>query len=752
MKHEFIFTLILFTALVTACTDSDTITDKSAMPGFRVRSDFAAALNFDSGWAGNLNENVTVVADQPFRIRFEMEGSSASTGDQQFRLEYRRNKGSWINVESHDFPHPLREIAMDFKDYEAGVEPAGWTVVEGNATEWGIAPVDQQTVLRVSADKSLLVALYNPPWEVTDVEIRFRLAPDNLGGITFLMGYIDADNQCLIRLDPSASSIRLVQKINGAEKTLANATTEIPVEQWLDIEIQSEGEEIEVNFQNDLLELDAPLEAEILLTHPGFQVPANNGVDFQQLTFAGEAKTPRISIVSCPAYKHGMATRDLLHGSANPFRAGTGINLADHTPKWNGTSAHGEFEWPLVIRRFADRAMLNNDGDTFELRMVDATGASVHNQINPLLSLTIPPGHVGGTYIENPGRIGPWKASNGDLYFMIEPSETDNLFMMIKSTDNGRTWQEIDAANRPVTDDLESVDSRLVGDTIHILHQITESARYHAFRTSDHPTHPDTWVIRDELAGTTEAVAQTATMVVRSDGSIVAFYLGPAKIHYSIRSVAGSWSPLKTMDSDIPPDQAGPQAVLGANGIIHLAYYGTDGTIWYRRFLPDGTLTPRDQIDKEAGMSRAEFGAVLPLVYIPQRNEVVIIYRLATGHLYERRILNDGSVTEAVRVTDRKVVTDAVDSQQAGADAVLDGETIHVLFIDESSRSIYHTHDRKGWQPPTLLVDNIRASWVRGNVYTRNDGVRVYGYVYDAGSDGGAGMNRFDEIVLNSKE
>jgi hypothetical protein len=36
-------------------------------------------------------------------------------------------------------------------------------------------------------------------------------------------------------------------------------------------------------------------------------------------------------------------------------------------------------------------------------------------------------------------------------------------------------------------------------------------------------------------------------------------------------------------------------------------------------------------------------------------------------------------------------------------------------------------------------------------VYTRKDGARVYGCVYDAGSDGGAGMNRFVEFVLSSQ-
>lgn len=125
--------------------------------------------------------------------------------------------------------------------------------------------------------------------------------------------------------------------------------------------------------------------------------------------------------------------------------------------------------------------------------------------------LTVPDGHLGGTFVETPGRIGPWQAGNGDLYFIMEPSETDNRFMMMKSADGGKTWREVDGANRPETGDLESVDSRQVGDSIHIIHQVTHSVRYHVFNTSDHPNEPDRWSVRDEVAATATAIAQMAT-------------------------------------------------------------------------------------------------------------------------------------------------------------------------------------------------------------------------------------------------
>ena len=572
MKYSLILALFLI-SIFTGCGVDPEQVSEAGQSAFRVRSDFTAALNSDQGWAGALNENVAIYADQPFRVRFEVELPPESTGRRQFRLQFRRNAGDWTGVEAHDFPHP------------------------------------------------------------------------------------DED----------------------------------------------------------------------------------------------DSKTPRVSIVSCSAYENGASTTDLLTGSAAGFQEGAGVNLADRTPSWAGAGSHGEFEWALVVRRFADGAVTNDEDDTFEFRMVEAGGALMGAYLNPVLRFAIPPGHVGGTFVETPGRIGPWQATNGDLYFIMEPAETDNLFMMIKSTDNGRTWREVDGANRPPTDDLEAVDGRQVGDTIHILHQVSRSTRYHEFRTSDHPSQPDSWAVGGELVANVEPVAQAAALVVRSDGSFVAFYVGPTKVHYNLRSPAGIWGTDSVIDSAGAPNLAGPQAVLGANDTVHLAYYGTDGTLWYRRLMSDSTLTDRQQLASGVGTTRAEYGAVLPLLFIPETNTVVIIYRLASGRLWERRIVNDGPPTSAVRVTDRNVVRHAVDSQQPGADAVLDGNTVRVLFIEETSRSIFSTHDNGGWQPSALRVDNILGSWIRGNVYTSPDGLKVYGFIYDAGSDGGAGMNRFGEILLSDQ-
>lgn len=533
---------------------------------FRVRTDFSSGLNESRGWAGGVNESVTVYADQPFRIRFEVE----APGGQAMGLQYRRNEGDWTDVEVSDFPYP-------------------------------------------------------------------------------------------------------------------------------------------------------------------------------------DSISPRVSIVSTTAYEPGEPTDDLLDGSGVPFRAGEGINLTAKTIAPFEGRVQTEWEWPLVIRRFADGAVTNNEGDVFAFRMVIGDGVPFSADLIPSLLLSIPPGHLGGTFVETPGRIGPWQATNGDLYFIMEPTETDNVLMMVKSDDGGATWAEVDGAHRPVADDLEGVASTHLNGVIHILHQTSDRVWYHAFHTADHPSTSDAWAITDEeAAAPEEPPTQVAALAARSDGSLVGVYGGPQKIHYKTRSASGAWSDEVVLDTNDEWVLSGPQVATGQHNEVHLAYTASDGTAWYRTLLPDGMPTARQLVSRGLGSSEYDVGSILPLVIIPESNTVSILYRLESGMLWERRRFNDGSFSEPVQVSDQVVIQNAVDSDQTGADAITFGERVHVLFIEAETGFIYSTQaDKQGnWKPATLHIGSVDAQWIRGALRVRSDGSSSYAYVYDAGSNGGSGMNRFNEVVL----
>ena len=722
-------------------------------PGFRVRADVAAALDADAGWAAGPDEAATVLADRPFRLRMELEPAAAGAPPRALALEMRRNDGAWTRVEAHDFPYPQRALELGFDDAAPGSTPAGWRVAAGAAASLAVVADDDGHALRLLAGEEEAIALLALPWatEAVSFSAELRLPERGQGPAGLVVGVIDARNHWRLVLDADAGAVQVSRFVDGVETVLDRRSAGLMPGAWEEVEVAVEDGQLLVGVGDDALAFALPVGDAVPMTDVGLVVAAGGTLLLRAGELEAPPSSPRASIIASAAFEDGAASADLLRGARTPFAGSIGASLSERValPAWRTAGSHVEVEWPLVIRRFADGALTSEDGDAFAFRAVDAdTGAPLRGPV-ATLTLDVPDGHLGGTFVETPGRIGPWQARNGDLYVVMEPAESDNKFMVVKSSDGGRTWREVDGAHRPATGDLESVDGRLLGDTLHLIHQVSEATFHHAFRTADHPTQPDTWAITDAPVNATVARTQMASLVARPDGSLVAFHLGDT-IGYAIRTPEGAWGAETVIGgNDGTPRLAGPQAVLGARGEVHLAYTREDGTAWHRRLLPDGTLTAPQLLASGMDTREEGFGAVLPPAYLAGSDTVVIVFQHADGTLWERRVRGDALPTPAVQVAPRAVVRSPVDSQQPGADVVADGDTVRVLYIDAEDRDIYATsHHAGGWQPAVRVVPDVDAAWVRGTILRRADGARVHGFVYDAGSNGGAGFNRYGELTL----
>ena len=719
--------------------------DSATIAAFRVRGDNAAPLNASTGWLAGQNEQAQVEADRPFRLRME---AAAIAREANLALEYRRNGEEWTRLEAHDFPYPKREVALDFVGLDAGEAAPGWRVFEGTSGELLVSWEGTEALLSGNGGDTGLTALYALPWPASpDFALAARLRISGASdGFDLLFAYRDPANHDLLRIDP-AGRVTLIRVTGGAVRMIGAVEVPLTLQDWHQLEFAAEDDTFTLEWDGDEV-LSMPFAG--ASGQPGLSILPGGLLDIAEIEFEGVARAPRVSIVGTPAYSHGDPTGDLLSGSGAPFEPGAGISLQERVTFKGSSGGHSEYEWPLVIRRFGDGPVVNHSGDTFEFRMVDVTGARLDGAETARVTLYVPPGHLGGTFVETPGRIGPWQSANGDLYFIMEPSETDNKFMMMKSVDAGRSWFEIDGGHRPGTGDLEAVDARFEEGVIHILHQVTRSVRYHSFRTSDYPTRPDSWAVRDEVAASADATAQMATLVRRADGSLVAVFLAD-RLQYVIGDADGHWSEPVSLEPKGAAIGTGPQAVLGDADRVHLAYASTDGQIWYRSLESDGTLTPRVLLAEGAGSGRPVYGAVLPLVRDQKTGAVTIAYRLADGRLQERTLGSDGSFAPAVPITNFPVVTDAVDSQQAGADLVMTDQGPVALFIDQASRSVYCTHKRAGsWSGPKRIVTDIEGSWIRGGqIAGEEGGEATVGFVYDAGSKGGTGLNRYETTVCS---
>ena len=464
------------------------------------------------------------------------------------------------------------------------------------------------------------------------------------------------------------------------------------------------------------------------------------------------AASPTVSIVSCNAFFFGEEADDLIAMSKKPSNPGTGINLAPTTPGWfpePKTGASAEWEFALVIRRWADGPQLVRDGDRFSLRMVDHMGRPLTGPL-PEFSVNVPIGHLGGTFVETPARIGPWENSKGELYFIMEPTETDNVFMMVKSTDGGKSWFEVNAENRPQISDLEGLGSVMSEDgIIHIVHQISEGVYHHAFATSDHPDSKDRWVVNSHLITShDEPPTQTADITLRPDGSLVAVFAAGDQLQYSVLEPNGQWSKAAYFNHNYPSGFTNPSLVGLPEGTVDIVYKSLDGKGWTPQLLPDNTLTPPQQFANNLGTTENEMMAILPLLYLPGKKATLAVFRQSDGFLYVSYRSSGNLWSAPARVSDRTVVTNAVDSDQAGADVVAWGDKVFLSFISEEDRDIYLTIINDSGHTPAarLIVPEIDGSWVRGNILYHQKNTPVYGIIYDAGSKGGSGFNKFISV------
>lgn len=470
--------------------------------------------------------------------------------------------------------------------------------------------------------------------------------------------------------------------------------------------------------------------------------------------------TPVVSIVALQGDVTGTITTDLLGGSSLPFLPGRAASLENPLPAVladppgaAGAAFQTEIEWSLVLRRFADGPTMTEHGTIFEFRLLNPHGQPLSGASWPSVEAIVPDGLLAGTFIETPERLGPWQSADGTLYFLMEPSESDNRFMIVGSTDGGRGWEELDGAGRPATRDLEGVASAFHDGRIHILHQTSQAVLYHAFATRDEASGPDRWKLRDQVvASPDEPPVQVTALQARPDGSLLGIYGGPIHLHWRVRDPQGAWGDENTIAHGPETIVSGPQTALDRNGTVHLAYstrQGREGAIWYRTIDQHGTLGAAMQIATTSDVGESDSGPVAPLAFLADSGEVVMVYTV-DGDLFERRALKNGALGEPLAVSERSVAQNTVDSDQIGADVVSHGDQVHVLFIDADTGGLFHAC-RMGtgpWSPTRLVRGGTRVQWVRGALARNPQGKVVYAFVYDAGSNGGSGMNHYGEIDL----
>lgn len=499
------------------------------------------------------------------------------------------------------------------------------------------------------------------------------------------------------------------------------------------------------------------------------KLQVNDGAGWVDADIFDGSATPAILVLDSAQYTHGDATSTELLTSTTTYVNGEGLDTSITSGSVAaGNSQETEFEYCMMAMGFYDGPSQNQDSDTLTFRLVESGGTVFGGTYNnPTITISETAGYIGGTHVETPGRIGPFCDGNGNLYYIIENAETDNNFVMIKSTDGGDTWREVDGSNRPTETDLESVDAVQRGTAIYILHHSGSNVVHHLFNTSDAVSNPDTWVTTDETVHGSISYYDQFCAIERREfgayaGDLVAFYhrddAGDERISYKVKPNGGSWGSEQNLDSTASTDFRGVMCVKEAGSDkIHICYKdATNLDIFHKSLDDDGTLSARETITTDSPISpTGNCGMTEMIAWLDGSDEKAMVCYVdhSESKLKSRVITNDGSPATEAAASDNTVAQDQGTSRQPVASLALYGTTALLLYADNTTRDLYRDENANdgGWGTDAEETDGLDLDYIRGMVFTHsagNGGDTVLGYVYEDGGSGHTGFIWYAERVL----
>lgn len=531
----------------------------------------------------------------------------------------------------------------------------------------------------------------------------------------------------------------------AAENVNATIGTGIPFRIRFKVRETASGDDTNVNFK--------------------LQVNRNSGGWNDVDVNLGAATEAAGAIVSAQ-FNDGDAATELLTNTTT-YVNGEGSEDAETEGNYGLSNEETEFEWCLLIHSFHDGPIQNVVSDTLEFRVVEDDGTVfTGTYTNPTVTVDETLGFIGGTFVESPGRVGPFADSNGNLYAIIEASVTDPAFLIIKSTNGGDTWREQDGSNRPTENDSECIDAVLDGDEIHIMHHpggTTPTIRYHRFRVSSHATNPDTWEITDESVHVSSGQTDQACAIsVRSDGTVVGFYRRTdtnQNIKYRIRSSGGTWGSENNLDTTTSVDFTGVMCALGTSDKTHIFYKDhTNGDIYHKSLTSGDSLSARELVEGDAGTVNE--WAMTPAIFWDDAGAekiMVIVQDDSDDILYSVVITDDGTPESRKQASDVAAQSHQGGSEQPTADLAVDSasDTTYLLYSRLTDGDLYRDKavNDGGWGADVEEQDAVEIDFVRSMVFTHssgNGGEKVLGYLYDNGANGGTGRIFYDEFVISA--
>jgi hypothetical protein len=421
-----------------------------------------------------------------------------------------------------------------------------------------------------------------------------------------------------------------------------------------------------------------------------------------------------------------------------------------------------EFEYNLrLVPFFYDPASTSDQlqaGDTVELRMVESDGTVFPNTYtNPVITVSETAGFIGATSIESRGRVMHFDG-NDNLYVLCEDNGAGGQAqrMVLKSTNRGSTWREMNSASKPSQDDWEAGDMHVVGTVGYMGSQLNNDVYHDTFRFSDDGSNPDTWGTTDEAIQTgVTRDDQTAAIVRRSDGTMVAFWQEQNtdfRIRYSIKD--GTWGAAADVDGTGSEAQYHVVAVLGASDKTHIFYNdNTNGLLYHKSLSSEDVLSDREAVHDDVGTGGTDEKPILGAIYYDASGteRVVVAFRdESDGLVYTSKVDDDGSPSTPVAASDNTILQSGIGDRQVAGQLVNLSSDLYIVYADVTNGEVWLTKSVNygSWNTDDKIIANANAAAINALAYEPSDSSKQLGILWEKASGHANGFLEFYEYEL----
>lgn len=434
-------------------------------------------------------------------------------------------------------------------------------------------------------------------------------------------------------------------------------------------------------------------------------VPNNVHFMGQDLPLASE-----VAVVPSDQYTDGAATTQLI--TSGTFVAGTGNEDNTTTTVALATNEVTELEWCVIVHKLSDGQTHLAAGQTVSFRVYRDAGTPLDTYTQtPTVTIGWRDGWIGGAFPEMGGDLGPLVVGT-DYYMVCEFSESNNLIVMMKSTDSGLSWNAMDPSNGPTQGDFEGCHCVVQGTTIYVFHKVGGSPAYlHQFNTST-----DLWGTVDETidaapGAKVNSVDQIFAVYRPGLSDFVVFYHGTGASGGGVwvrSGNPGAWDTRFELDTTASVDFLAATAVV-ISDVVHVFYLDwTNGTIWYNTIAASATLTATDLGTRESfatGLSTSGTGAGgqfsnPPCLYNDGgTNKIAVswIDAAAPDHC-QMNVYTVGTGKGTQRqASDAAVADEQADHEGAWhTQTVADGTDLYTFWMDDADGDIYYAVSANG--------------------------------------------------------